>query len=197
MYRIALAALLAAPAAFAATYQIDPAHSSANFSVKHMMVSNVNGHFKTVKGTVDFDEKNPEAAKVDVVIDAASIDTNDPKRDGHLKSADFFDVANHPQITFKSKKVTSNGAGKYAIVGDLTIRGQTKEVTLDAEGFDHAQATPWGTTRRGGTATTKINRKDFGVSWQKSLDKGGVMVGDEVKLTLEVEMEAKAAKAEN
>ena len=198
MIRLALvAALLAAPAAFATPYNIDSAHSSANFTVKHMMVSKVNGHFKSVKGTVDLDEAAPESSSVNAEIDASSIDTGNAGRDGHLKSPDFFDTAKFPTITFKSKKVTSSGAGKYAVIGDLTMHGVTKEVTLDVEGFDHAQAmeTPKGTvTKRGGTGTTTINRKDFGLGWNKALDKGGVAVSDEVKVTLDLEIDAKGAE---
>ena len=191
---IAIAALLAAPAAFAAPYTIDPSHSQAGFAVKHMMVSKVNGHFRSVKGTVDYDEAKPEATQIDAEIDATTVDTNDAKRDGHLKSPDFFDVANHPKITFKSKKVKASGPGKFSVAGDLTIRGVTKEVTLDVEGFDQALATPWGTVKRGGSATTTISRKDFGLVWQKALDKGGVVLGDEVKVTLDLEIDAKGDK---
>jgi polyisoprenoid-binding protein YceI len=194
MIRIALAALLAAPAAFATQYQIDPVHSRAGFAIKHMMVSKVNGQFKSVKGTVDLDEGKPENTRIDAEIDASTIDTGDAKRDGHLKTPDFFDVANHPKITFKSKKVTSAGPGKYKVDGDLTIRGVTKPVTLDVEGFDQAINTPWGTVKRGGTATTTVNRKDFGVSWQQNLDKGGVVLGDDVKINLDIEMDAKPEK---
>ncbi len=183
MIRLALAAaLLAAPAAFAAQYTIDPAHSSANFQVKHMMVSKVNGHFKSVNGTINLDEAAPEKSSVNAEIDATSIETGDEKRDGHLKSPDFFDVANHPKITFKSTSVKAEGAGKYAVSGDLTMRGVTKPVVLQVEGFDTEVA-----NKRGGTATTTINRKDFGVSWNKSLDKGGVALSEEVKITLEIE----------
>src|SRR5215470_6749202 len=141
MIRLALALLIAAPSAFAATYQIDPSHSSANFQVKHLMVSKVNGKFKDVKGTIEYDEKTPEATKVDAEIDASTVDTGDAKRDGHLKSPDFFDVANHPKITFHGKKVTSHGPGKFTVLGDLTLRGVTKEVALEVEGFDHEQPT--------------------------------------------------------
>ena len=194
MIRLALAALLAAPAAFAATYNIDAAHSSANFTIKHMMVSKVNGHFKSVKGSVDFDEARPDATAVNAEIDASSIDTNDAKRDGHLKTPDFFDVAKYPTITFKSTKVTSTGANKFSVLGDLTLHGVTKEVTLDVEGFDQALNTPWGTVKRGGTASTTIRRKDFGLIWQKQLDKGGVMLGDDVKIVIDLEMDAKGAE---
>jgi polyisoprenoid-binding protein YceI len=195
MIRVALAALLLAPAAFAETYQIDPSHSQANFTVKHMMVSKVHGTFHKLSGTIDYDEKAPEKTVVNAEIDASSVSTGDAKRDGHLKTPDFFDVANHPKIIFKSKKVTSSGPGKFSVLGDLTLRGVTKEVTLDVEGFDHAQASPWGTINRGATATTKINRKDFGVSWQKDLDKGGVVVSDEVQITLEIEAVNKPEKS--
>jgi polyisoprenoid-binding protein YceI len=192
---VALLALAAAPSAFAAKYNVDQSHSSANFVVRHLMVSKVHGRFKTLSGTIDFDEKAPEKTSIELTIDANSIDTDDAKRDGHLKSADFFDTAQFPTITFKSKKVTPNGEGKYSVVGDLTMHGTTKEVTLNAEGFEVGQATPWGTIRRGGTATGTVNRRDFGVNWQKTLDKGGVMVGDEVTLTVDIEAETKPEKA--
>jgi len=183
MIRLALAAaLLAAPSAFAAQYTIDPAHSSANFQVKHMMVSKVNGHFKTVSGTINYDEKEPEKTTIEAEIDAASVDTGDAKRDGHLKSPDFFDTANHPKINFKSTSVKAAGPGKFQVAGDLTMHGVTKPVTLEVEGFDNEVA-----NKRGATATTTINRKEFGVAWNKALDKGGVALSEDVKITLEIE----------
>lgn len=186
----ALAAVVAAPAT-ADTWVVDPSHSGAYFSVRHLMVSNVRGEFRDVKGTIEFDGKDVSGIQVQATIDAATVDTREQKRDEHLKSADFFDVANHPTIEFKSKKATPAGDGKFKLVGDLTMRGVTKEVTLDVEGPTPAIQDPWGNTRIGATATTKLNRKDFGVNWNKSLDAGGVVVGDEVQVTLELELAKK------
>lgn len=189
------AGLLAAGRADAAAWDIDSGHSSAQFSVRHLMVSNVRGEFGKVSGTVDYDAKDPGKAKVEATIDAGTISTRDEKRDGHLKSPDFFDVAKFPTITFKSKRVQSAGAGKVKLVGDLTIHGVTKEVTLDVEGPSAEMKDPWGNVKAGATATTKINRKDFGLTWNKSLDGGGVVVGDEVTITIDVELLKKADKA--
>ncbi|GIU79045.1 MAG: polyisoprenoid-binding protein [Bryobacteraceae bacterium] len=178
--------LAAAPAALAQSYTIDGAHSKAQFSVRHMMVSNVRGEFTKVKGTVVYDEKNPAAIKIDAVIDVASINTGEPKRDEHLKSPDFFDVAKYPTITFRSKSARKTANG-LAVTGDLTIHGVTKEVVLQVEGPSPEVRDPWGNLRRGATATTKINRKDFGLTWNAALETGGVVVGEEVSITIDVE----------
>jgi polyisoprenoid-binding protein YceI len=186
-------ALAAAPLAFAQNYTIDGSHSKAQFSVRHMMVSNVRGEFSKIKGTVSYDEKNPAATRIEATIDVASINTGEPKRDEHLKSPDFFDVAKYPTITFisKSARKTANG---LAVTGDLTIHGVTKEVVLQVEGPSPEVRDPWGNLRRGATATTKINRKDFGLTWNAALETGGVVVGDEVSITIDVEAVRQAEK---
>jgi len=176
----------------ASTYDIDPAHSAAHFSVRHMMISNVRGEFTKVSGTVTFDPENPSASKVETVIDAASLHTRDEQRDAHLKSADFFDVATFPEIRFVSTGVTSDGEGEYKLKGDLTIHGVTKEVTLQVEGPTADTKDPWGNIKAGATATTKIKRKDFGLVWNAALETGGVLVGEDVSITLEVELTRRA-----
>lgn len=188
---ISATVLAAAAPAAADTWTVDTSHSGAYFSVKHMMVTNVRGQFRDVKGSVEFDGKSLAGLTVQATIDASTIDTRDDKRDEHLRSADFFDVANHPTIEFKSKKAVPAGEGKIKLVGDLTMRGVTKEVTLDVEGPTPAVQDPWGNTRVGATATTTINRKEFGINWNKTLDAGGVVVGDEVRVTLEMELAKK------
>lgn len=180
----AAVALAAAPVS-AQTWNIDPSHSSATFSVRHMMVSNVYGSFGKMEGTVDFDGNNIAGIKANAKIDTTTITTNNEKRDAHLKSADFFDVASHPTITFVSKRAEAAGTGKFRLVGDLTMRGVTKEVTLDVEGPTEP-FTAQGNQRVGATATTTLNRQDFGVSWSRALDGGGVVVGDDVKVTIEL-----------
>ena len=169
------------------TWQIDPAHSAAQFSVRHMMISTVRGDFQKMTGMMQLDEKDITKSTIEVTIDTTTVDTREPKRDAHLKTPDFLDVANFPTITFKSKSVSAAGAGRLKVTGDLTIRGVTKEVVLDVEGPTPALKVVNG-TRRGVSATTKINRKDFGVSWSRALDGGGVVVSDEVNITLDVEL---------
>jgi polyisoprenoid-binding protein YceI len=176
-------------------YQIDAAHSAAQFKVRHMMIANVKGEFDKVTGTVNFDPANPAASTVEASIDVATISTRDEQRDGHLKSADFLDVEKYPTITFKSKKVTATGGASFTVLGDLTIHGVTKEVKLDVEELTEEAKDPWGNMRRGATASTKINRKDFGMSFNVALEAGGFLVGEEVLLTLDVEMIAQAAQA--
>ena len=187
----AVALLSAAAVAQAVQYQIDPVHSSAQFSVRHMMVSNVRGEFAKVTGTVVYDPKNPALSSVEATIDAASINTHEPKRDDQLKSPDFFDVAKYPTLTFKSKKVEAAGEGKLRVTGELTIHGVTREVVLDVEG-PSPEVKMGPNFKSGASASTTINRKDFGMTWNRALDNGGVMVGDEVKITLEIEMGRKA-----
>jgi polyisoprenoid-binding protein YceI len=194
---LALAAmsLLAIPAtASAATWDIDPAHSTIEFSVKHMMVSTVKGLFEKVKGTIELDEKDVTKSTVEVTIDLTSVNTHEPKRDGHLKSPDFFDVAKYPTATFKSTKVQKAGK-KLKVTGDLTLHGVTKPVVLDVEGPSAASKTPFGTTVRGVHATGKVDRKDFEIGWNKVLDNGGVLVGNEVTLEFNAELTEKAPPA--
>jgi polyisoprenoid-binding protein YceI len=168
------------------TYKIDPAHSSAHFTVRHMMISNVRGSFGNIQGTIEYDSANPEESTVNAVIDVNSIRTQDEKRDGHLKSPDFFDVAKYPTMTFQSREVahTSDGAGE--ITGDLTIHGVTQEVTLKVEGPTAETTDPYGNVRVGASASTKIKRNDFGVKFNAPLETGGVLVGEEVKIELEI-----------
>lgn len=179
-------ALVALPGLRAEEYKIDGAHSRAQFSVRHLMVSNVRGEFGKLSGSVVYDEKNPAATRVEASIDVATINTAEPKRDAHLKSADFFDVAKYPAMTFKSTSVSRTAAG-LAVKGDLTLHGVTREVLLALEGPSGEMKDPWGMLRRGATATTKINRKDFGLAWNQALEAGGVMVGEEVSITIDIE----------
>jgi len=184
-----LAAALSLPAAAATSnWQIDPAHSSAQFSVRHMAISTVRGAFSKVTGSVVFDDKDISKSTIDVTIDANSVDTRVPDRDNDLRSEKFFDVAHYPSITFKSKKVEQVAPGKLKVTGDLTIRGTTKEVVLDVEGPTVPMKDPWGNTRVAANATTKINRQDFGVKWNATLDNGGVVVGDDVSIVIDVEL---------
>lgn len=174
------------------TYNIDTQHSSAQFKVRHMMIANVKGEFDKVSGTVEFDTANPGHASVEAMVDVASISTRETDRDNHLKSPDFFDVAKYPTITFRSTKVHPAANGEYKISGDLTIRGVTRPVTLDVESLTDEIKDPWGFMRRGATAMTKINRKDFGMEFNIPLDAGGFVVGDHIDITLDIEMTRKA-----
>jgi polyisoprenoid-binding protein YceI len=168
------------------TYTIDPSHSSVHFSVRHLMVSNVRGEFSRLSGTIQFDPNNPAASSVQASIDVASINTREPQRDGHLKSADFLDVEKFPTITFTSKQVTPHEGGA-TITGDLTIHGVTHPITLDVEGSTEEVKDPWGNQRIGMSGTTKLSRKEFGLTWNTSLEAGGVLIGDEVKITIDIE----------
>lgn len=184
-----MAALLTLPASAAtSTWQIDPAHTAAQFSVKHLAISTVRGGFSNVKGTVILDDQDVSKSSVDVTIDVSTVDTRTPDRDKDLKSDKFFDVAHYPTMTFKSTKVEQAGAGKLKVTGDLTIRGTTKPVVLDVDGPTAPVKDPWGNQRSAVTATTKINRQDFGVKWNATMDNGGVVVGDEVSITIDAEM---------
>jgi polyisoprenoid-binding protein YceI len=189
------AAVIAPSFAFASTYEIDSAHSSAGFSVKHMMVSNVRGEFGKVTGTVNLDDKDITKSTVEAVIDVSTINTREPKRDEHLKSKDFFDVAKYPTITFKSTSVKQAGDGKLEVAGNLTMHGVTKPVTLAVEGPAKEAKDPYGNIKSGATATTKLNRKDFGLSWNAALETGGVAVGEDVAVTIDLELNKKAAAA--
>jgi polyisoprenoid-binding protein YceI len=169
------------------TWAIDPAHAELGFAVRHLMLSTVRGRFGAVSGTITVDEKNPRSAKVDVTVDVTSIDTRQEMRDNHLRSADFFDAANHPSIHFVSKRIEGNVTGTFKLIGDLTIRGTTREVALDVT-FEGRAKDPWGNDRAGFSATGKLNRRDFGLLWNQALESGGFAVGDEVKLTLDLEV---------
>jgi polyisoprenoid-binding protein YceI len=172
------------------TYQIDPQHSAAQFKVRHMMISNVKGEFDKLSGSVEFDPTNAALCRVDAVIDVASISTREPDRDNHLKSPDFFDVAKFPQITFQSQSTTAHGDG-YKVTGDLTIHGVTKPVTLEVESVTAEIKDGWGFIRRGLTASTHIDRRDYGLVFNMPLDGGGVVVGDKVEITIDVELTRK------
>ncbi|MFO0572867.1 MAG: YceI family protein [Polyangia bacterium] len=192
----ALLSLLASPlVARASTWEIDSAHSSAQFSVRHLMVSNVRGEFGKVAGTVNLNDSDPTKSTVEVEIDATSINTREAKRDEHLRSPDFFDVAKFPKISFKSTQISKVTDGKYSVVGNLTIHGVTKPVTLTTE-LSPEIKDPWGNVKRGGTATTTVNRKDFGLTWNKALETGGVVVGDAVNIVVDVELARKGDKPE-
>ena len=190
-----VAVLAIAPAALAAPvhYSIDSAHSSANFKVKHLMVSNVRGSFSDLKGSITYDAAHPEQTVVEATIGVASVNTGNEKRDGHLKSPDFFDVANHPKMTFTSTAVKKQGQ-KLLVTGDLSLHGVTKPVTLTVEGPTKEWTNPWGQVVRGASVTGKINRKDFGLAWGKVTEAGAVVVGEDVNLEFELEL-VKAAEA--
>lgn len=175
-------------------WQIDTAHSAVHFTVRHMMISNVRGEFQKLEGTINFDEEHPENTTVDIRIDASSINTREAQRDAHLRSADFLDVENYPYITFKSTRVERTGDLTAKLYGDLTIRGVTKPVILDVE-HTGIVTNPWGNLSAGFEASTKINRKEWGLTWNQALEAGGVLVGDEIKINIEVEL-IKAVQAE-
>jgi polyisoprenoid-binding protein YceI len=172
----------------AATWQIDPEHSSFQFKVRHLTVSNVKGDFSKAKGVVTLDDQDITKMTVEVTIDAASVNTAHAKRDEHLRSPDFFDVAQYPTITFVSKKAIKADKNRLKVIGNLTIHGMTKEITVDVEGPTPEVKDPWGNFRRGATATANINRRDFGLTWNKVLDSGGLVVGEEVNIYVEVEL---------
>ncbi len=169
------------------SWQIDPAHTHIHFSVRHLMISTVRGRFNEFSGTIEFDENNPLNSTVDLTINAASIDTREQKRDDHLRSPDFFEVEKYPHITFKSKRIEQTGDKTGHLIGDLTIRDVTKEVTLDVEYAGQAKS-PWGATSAGFTASAPINREDFGLKWNQALETGGFLVGDKIKIDIEVEL---------
>lgn len=184
-----LAAVLSLPAVAATSeWKIDPAHSSAQFSVRHMAISTVRGAFSKVNGTIVLDDKDITKSTVDVTIDVTTVDTREPNRDNDLRSDRFFDVAHFPIMTFKSKKVEQVSLGKLKVTGELTIRGTTKEVVLDVDGPTPPVKDPWGNQRVAVSATSKVNRQDFGVKWNATLDNGGVVVSDDVNITIDAEM---------
>ena len=174
------------------TWNIDPAHSSAQFTVRHLGISNVRGAFSKVTGTVVLNEKDITGSEVSAVIDAGSVDTRVPDRDKDIRSANFLDVEKYPTLEFKSKRVVNN-AGKLQLIGDLTLHGTTREVTLDVEGPTPELNDPWGNVRRGFSATTTINRKEFGVVWGNTLKTGEAVVGETVKIQIDVELVKKKA----
>jgi polyisoprenoid-binding protein YceI len=182
----------AAPAP-AATWDIDSSHANAGFKVRHLMVSHVRGHLGPVTGTVVIDEQDLTRSRIDVSIDARGIDTREPKRDEHLRSADFLDVANHPTVTFRSTRIEApdGAAGDLRVTGDLTIRGVTRPVTLEVEALPPSIQDPWGKRRRGISAHARINRKDWGLKWNLAIEAGGVAVADEVALEIDAEITAR------
>src|SRR5712692_10118014 len=194
-----LAAVLSLPAGAATSeWKIDPQHSSAQFSVRHMAISTVRGAFSKVNGSILLDDADIIKSTVDVTIDVSTVDTREPDRDKDLRSDKFFDVAHFPTMTFKSKKVEQVAPGRLKVTGDLTIRGTTKEVVLDVDGPTAPVKDPWGNQRAAASVSSKINRQDFGVKWNATLDNGGVVVGDDVNITIDVELIQKvAAKSGN
>ena len=185
---IALFVLAIPVLTYTATWQMDPDHSSFQFKIRHLTVSNVKGDFNKSRGVVTIDDQNITNLKVEVFIDAASVNTGHAQRDEHLRGPDFFDVTKYPTITFVSKKVIKADMDRLKVVGDLTIHGVTREITVDVEGPTPEVKDPWGNFRRGATATTKINRRDFGLTWNKVLDTGGLVVGEEVNIYVELEL---------
>ncbi|OGP74810.1 MAG: protein yceI precursor [Deltaproteobacteria bacterium RBG_16_49_23] len=186
---LSFSALLIPNFLFGMSWQIDPDHSSFGFKVRHLMVSNVKGDFgKVIKGFVFLNDQDISSTKSELVLDVASVNTGHAKRDEHLRGPDFFDATKFPTITFVTKQVTRVGPDRLKAVGDLTIRGVTKEVVLDVQGISQEVKDPWGNFRRGLTATTKISRRDFGIAWNRMLDTGGVVVGDEVDISVELEL---------
>lgn len=173
---------------YAATWQLDPAHSSFQFKIRHLTVSNVKGDFSKFQGVAHIDDQNITHLKVEVTIDVTSVNTGHAQRDEHLRGPDFFDVTKYPTLLFVSKKVIKTDANRLKVIGDLTLRGVTREITVDVEGPTPEVKDPWGNFRRGATATAKINRRDFGITWNKVLDTGGLVVGDEVAIYIEVEL---------
>lgn len=169
------------------TWQIDYSHSHIYFTARHMMISKVRGRFSQWEGVIEFDEQNPKNTTVNVTVDVSSINTRDEQRDGHLRSPDFLNVGEFPQMTFKSNRVVMEGANEGKLYGDLTIRGVTKEVVLDVEYAGQAKS-PWGTISAGFSAKGSLNRKDWGLTWNQALETGGVLVGEKVEIEVELEL---------
>ena len=175
------------PQSATTTWKIDPVHSGAEFKVKHMMISNVKGHFSVIMGSLTLDPNDITRSRIEASADAASINTRDAQRDAHLKSPDFFDVERYPTLTFESTHITRKSEDELAVTGNLTIHGTTREVVFHVEGPTPPGKDPWGNTRLGVSATAKINRKDFGLNWNAALEAGGFLVGEEVTITLDVQ----------
>jgi polyisoprenoid-binding protein YceI len=175
------------------TWQIDPAHTSVNFAVKHMMVARVHGRFNKINGELFLDDRNPANSKLEATIDAESIDTQEEKRDAHLKGADFFDIERFPKITFRSQEIQPESDGHLKVKGDLTLHGVTKPVVLDVDGPSHELKDPFGQIKIAAHGETKIKRKDFGLTWNAALETGGVLVGDDIKIELDVQFVKKNA----
>jgi len=169
------------------TWNLDPAHSSAEFKVRHMMISNVKGSFRGLKGVLNLDQANPSNSSVKASADVNTLTTGDEQRDAHLKSADFFDAASYPEIAFQSTSVKPLGSDEFQVAGDLTMHGVTKPVVFAVEDLGEPGKDPWGNLRIGLTAMAKVNRKDFGLTWNASLETGGVLVGEEITITLDVQ----------
>lgn len=177
-------------------WSIDPAHSHVGFNVRHLMIATVRGELSDVQGSVWWDAAHPESSRIDVDIAVASVNTRDPKRDAHLRSADFFDAENHPNMTYRSRAVGRRKDGKLEVVGDLTIRGISRVVVLEVEGPTPEQKDPWGGVRIAASARTTIKRSEWGMMWNAALEAGGVLVGDEVNIVLEIELAKKGRPAE-
>lgn len=192
MLKIGLLLAMAAVCALATEYKIDTAHSSAQFAVTHMGLSKVRGSFGNIQGTINYDPTNVAATKVNATISTSTVNTNNERRDNHLRGADFFDAEKFPTMTFVSTKVEPAGAGTLKVTGDLTMKGVTKPVVLTVEGPTDAIKDQRGGTKRAAAATTRINRKDFGITWNRALDTGGVMVSDEVDITIDLQFGAAA-----
>ena len=169
------------------TWVIDTAHSHVGFGIKHLMIATVRGSFTQVHGTVTVDEEDPTSANIDITVTTPSVTTGDEKRDGHLRSPDFFDVERYPSMTFRSKRVEAKSNDTFRVVGDLTIRDVTREVVLDVDMLGRAKD-PWGKEHAAFEATTKIKRGDYGLTWNAALESGGVLVGDEVKISIEAQL---------
>jgi polyisoprenoid-binding protein YceI len=169
------------------TWKIDPAHSAAEFKVKHMMISNVKGKFHEISGVLAMDDADPSRSHVEASIPISSLATGDAQRDGHLKGADFFDAEKFPTMSFKSSEVSKTSEGEFAVVGELTVHGVSRNVSFAVEDLSSPGKDPWGNTRIGLTATTRINRKDFGLTWNSALETGGVLVGEDVQITLDIQ----------
>jgi polyisoprenoid-binding protein YceI len=182
------------PATTPTTWQIDPSHSHVEFAVRHLMISTVKGRFSDIQGTITTTGDDLSAASVDATIGVQSIDTREPQRDAHLRSADFFDAEKFPTLTFKSRRVLPHANGTFALVGDLTIHGVTREVAFDVAS-EGAGRDPWGNERAGFSAKATISRRDFGLTWNQILETGGIAVGDEVKISIDTELVAKAVAA--